>query len=342
MEREGGTGESGAADVVDSGEAESWARLAQEDAAADGETIEAEESEQPAEKAEAEAEKPEGEAEEDEKADDKAAAEKAKLPAEEIEKRYRNLQGALNEERQNRKAMADTIANMKAVIRQMLDQSPAKQPAAAEPEVPDVNENPVGFFMAKLAEQQKVIEELRTGSQQTRQQIEQRQHEEQFWSRVQHSEVEARKSISDYDAAVEHLEKGRIAELELLLPDDSEVAQQAAQEAGFKTVAQLRVATLNQDRTSIAAQAMRSGRSPAEVYYQLAKQRGYAPKPAKSQMSAVEATRAGQAAAKTLSAGRGEANSGALSIKDLADLYITDPERADREFKRARERGLIG
>lgn len=326
----------------DAAEQALWDRLVQDHGDdAGGQEPEGDEPETVADDKPAETE-PEAEASEPE-ADDKASDAKAKLPAEEIEKRYRNLQGALGEERAERKKMAETVANMKTVIRHMLDQGATPKPAAqAEaPKVPDVHEDPVGFFMHKIAEQERVIEELRNGTKTATEQVQRQQQEQQFWGLVERSEVEARQRVTDYDDAVRHLEMGRIAELEVMLPDDSPEAQQAAAEAGFRTVADLRAHTLNMDRIAVAQQALRMKRSPAALYYELAHKRGYQPKQAASKVTPVQATKAGQAASKTLSAGRGETN-GAMTLDDLADLYLTDPDRADKEFRRAKERGLLG
>lgn len=280
-------------------------------------------------------------AEEPEKAEPEAD-QKAKLPAEEIEKRYRNLQGALSEERAERKKMAESLANMRTVIRNMIDQGAgSSQPRSEPPKVPDVNEDPIGFFTHKLAEQERVIEELRNGTRATTEQVQRQQAEHRFWTVVERSEIEARNQFHDYDEAVKHLEQGRVTELEILLPDESPAAQQAAAQSGFQSVAELRAHTLDMDRIAVAQQALHMNRSPAALYYELAHKRGYQARQAAPKVTPVQATKAGQAASKTLSAGRGE-SSGALSVTDLADLYLTDPDRADREFKRARERGLLG
>lgn len=292
-------------------------------------------------KAVPEAEKPEPEAA---KEPEKAEKPADKLPYEELEKRHKHLNGALAEERATRKQLAERAQQMETLLRAIAAERQARaQPQHEQPKVPDINEDPVGFFQHKIAEQERVIEELRTGTKQTREQIEAENATRQFWGEVQRSEVEARKAIPDYDDAVSWLEAARIKEIARMLPDTPQ-AQRLAQQRGYETVEEMRIATLNHDRQSIAAQAFRVGRSPAELYYEIAQDRGWQgkPKPVETAKAAVAATKAGQAAAKTISGGAAGRSADDMSLDDLADLYLDDPGKADKIFKRMKEKGLLG
>lgn len=291
---------------------------------------------------ETEAEKPEPEPE---KEPEKAEKQPDKLPYEELEKRHKQLNGALAEERATRKQLAEQKQQMETLLRAIAAERQARaQPQQPEaPKIPDINEDPVGFFQHKIAEQERIIEELRNGTKQTREQIEAENAQRQFWGEVQRSEVEARQKLPDYDDAVTWLEAARVKEIARMLPDTPQ-AQRLAEQRGFATVEDMRTAMLNHDRQSIAAQAFRVGRSPAEMYYEIAQDRGWQgkPKPVETAKAAIAATKAGQAAAKTITGGAAGRSADDMSLDDLAELYIDDPVKADKIFKRMKEKGLLG
>lgn len=265
-----------------------------------------------------------------------------RITYEELEKRHKNLNGALAEERALRKQMGERVANMQALYERMQSQTRNDQQPQT-PQTPDINEDPIGYFQAKVTALESQLAEKDKAIGQTREQFEAEQQRRQFWGAVQRAENEFKARMPDYDDATTHLEAARIRELEIMFPDDSEQAYAIAQQAGLRTPADLRIATLNQDRTSVARQAFQLGMNPAELYYKLALQRGFQPKGAQAKVTPVQAARAGQAAAKSLSSGSGGTGSnGAMTAEDLADLYMTDPDRADREFARMKSAGLLG
>lgn len=322
-------------------EAALWAQL--ESDVADKPEVD-DEVEETAAKVAPEAEKPESEPE---KEPEKAEKQPDKLPYEELEKRHRQLNGALAEERATRKALAEQKQQMETLLRAIAAERQARaQPQQAEqPKIPDINEDPVGFFQHKIAEQERIIEELRTGTKQTREQIEAENAQRQFWGEVQRSEHEARQKLPDYDDAVTWLEANRVKEIARMLPDTPQ-AQRLAEQRGFATVEDMRAAMLNHDRQQVAVQALRVGRSPAEMYYEIAQDRGWSAKPkvapVEAAKAAVAATKAGQAASKTIAGGAAGRSADDMSLDDLAELYIDDPVKADKIFKRMKEKGLLG
>ncbi|SDP41559.1 hypothetical protein SAMN04488061_2911 [Filomicrobium insigne] len=126
--------------------------------------------------------------------------------------------------------------------------------------IPDVAEDPIGHFQAKF------------------QALENQQQQQQFWGTVIESEKAIRETTPDYDDACQHLESSRVRELERSLPDDDARSWVAARQAGFNTPADLRRAQLDQDRVGVAQLAIQRGMSPAQLYYELAADRGYQPK----------------------------------------------------------------
>ena len=288
-------------------------------------------------------EQPDGNAGKSEQPQPESDAKKA-IPPEEIERRYRNLQGALSEERESAKALRHRLQNMESVIRTVLEKSVDQgQRQDAAPKIPDRNEDPIGYFEHKIAELERANAELRDGTSRTQEAMTRQAAQRQFWDAVGRDEQMFREQVKDYDDAVGWLEQHRMKELELMLPDNHPAAIQAAHEGGYESVAQLRMAALNHDRINVAQQAFQTRRNPAELYYSLAKARGFqgrAPAP-QAANGAIGATKAGQAAARTLSSGRGSSD-GTLTVTDLAQLYLEDPDRADKEFARAKAKGLLG
>jgi hypothetical protein len=171
------------------------------------------------------------------------------------------------------------------------------QPAPAQqmPRVRDAESDPVGHFQDRMT----LLEANATGH--------------SFIEHVKQSEQQAREEIGDdYDRACEHLEKARYAEIERAYPDNQQTAAMA-RSMGYRSPQDLRVAMLNNDRIMVAQHAMRMGRSPAGLYYEIALQRGY-------------------------KSDRGLSKS---EQKRMLELYEQDPEAFDREWDRAARAGRL-
>jgi hypothetical protein len=133
-------------------------------------------------------------------------------------------------------------------------------PQRQEPPIPDVEEDPIAHYNARLAK------------------IEDHGARHNFWDGIRNAEANARNELGeDYDEACQHLEAGRIAELQQQFPDNSRQAHLLAHSYGLPDAAHLRAAILNRDRMVIADHAVRNGIDPAAAYYQFAQERGYRP-----------------------------------------------------------------
>jgi hypothetical protein len=294
----------------------------------------------------------EGEAEAEAEAEGETEAEGEEGEAEpertpdQMKAHIRNLNGALREARERERYHQDQSRRVLEAFRNRgADPQARQQPKGPEPvKLPDINEDPLGHLIGRIEQQQKIIEQLARGGQQTRQEILQQRQENQFWDHVQASEQAFVKEKPDYWAACEHLEKARRVELEMMYPSKSQQVQQYAQQQGM-TVKQLHEAMLARDRLNVAEAAVHQGMNPAKYYYDLALTRGYKSnvQPLKPNgKEVIQAQKRGVKAAKTISgsgAGRGDDE---MSAADLADLYLEDPDKADRIFDQMARKGQLG
>jgi hypothetical protein len=164
-------------------------------------------------------------------------------------------QGALHAERERRKAaeaetakfreQLDAIAAMRA---QVASRAPAPLPPEDDP--------------AQIAHLRQRLEQMEQGqtriTQERDNQALDQAEQRQLQAAIASSEVEFRTAQPDYDAAVQYVIEARARELQLHGLNPVEVQQAVAEEA--------------QD---IVRSAIRQGRSPAEMAYQIAQSRGY-------------------------------------------------------------------
>jgi hypothetical protein len=266
---------------------------------------------------------------------------------------HENVQKALRQARENERQVREQLTGITGLIENLRQQrqQPKDDKPADEPKIPSKEEDPVGYFEAVIAQQAKQIEDLVKGTTTTQEALQQDQQTRSFWNAVIQSETEIRKTAPDYDEATAHLEQGRVAELKAIYADDNPQAMALARQYGLSSVGELRNAVLNQDRIAVAQQAFSLGMSPAQLYYNLAKQRGYQPKALNGQangdaqkvaQAAIDAARKGQRAAKSIGGGTGGGPDNPLSIADLTELYSEDPEAFDKKWDEMARKGLLG
>ena len=331
------------APVID--DSKQWQALAEE-LETDKTAFEAEAPDAPAE-AETKPAEPEPEAET-----------KPPLSYEQLQDNYKNAQGAFKSEREARRRAEESLTNVNKLIddlRTARQQRQAPQPEQEPVKLPDVNEDPIGHFQAKVAMLEQALQHTYQGANQTAAQIHAERQEQQFWNHVQEAEAAYRKTtptvtledgreVSDYDAACEHLKSHRVNELAALYPDDSPVAQQEARQYGLPSVGHLRASILQQDAIAIANRAYQLGVSPAQLYYDAAKNRGYTRPQANGKAKTNGAITAQQRAVKaslSISGGEGRKSANDVSLNDLAELFIDDPEEADKQWARMQRAGKL-
>lgn len=209
------------------------------------------------------------------------------LPPEEIEKRWRQTQGALR----------STRGELQALRRQLTELQSKGAPASQQEDTPpDPVEDPIGAlewqqrqFLAQQAAQREQSEQ-QARSQETQTLVED----------INRDEAAFAATAPDYADAISFLKDSRRNELIELGASEDDVDQIVAQEfvAGV-------------------LEARKQGLSPARVAYKLAKDRGYAkaePKPAADKLEGIAA---GMAASRTLTAngGKSEAAGGSIEAK---------------------------
>lgn len=252
--------------------------------------------------------------------------------------------GAFHQERERRKAVERErdeariqYARMEERLKVLTEgakPAAAAAQAAPEPETPpDPNEDIFGY--AKYLEKQ--IQDIRTGqTQMTEAQKAEREAQAQEAQRGEvinfyRSDIQRVMAAQpELEQAYEHLFQGRIAELKVYGMSEADA-----------------VKAVRDDEFGLVQAAIAAGQSPAERILQLAKVRGFAPKPAEAAAAPAEspAEKAarisrGQAASKSLSAAGG-APAGELTLEMLAGMSEADFDKVSAQNP-ARVRALMG
>lgn len=193
---------------------------------------------------------PEREPAEEPKAEE--APKREPLAPEELDKRYRQAQAALREERQKRREAEERAAKAQPA------QSEADELMEAIAALRDDDEDPIEDI-ATVKKALKIFRERQEAERtQEVQSREQQSAFQRFSSHVTDSEAEFREENPDYDDAQTYFKKTLRAELEGLGLDGEELDQEFTRQV-----------------LGVAQKAIEKGKSPAEVVYNVAKLRGY-------------------------------------------------------------------
>lgn len=143
-----------------------------------------------------------------------------------------------------------------AALQARLDELTKPKP----PPAPDRNIDPLGALEHQIAEQTRLLAELRTKAEADAQARAEREAQAEFASHIRKMRTDFIKDTPDYDAAYKHLRDTRLEELALFGLDVRAAEQQLAQE-----------------EFALAASEVRKGHNPIKTIYDLARKRGYAP-----------------------------------------------------------------
>lgn len=216
---------------------------------------------------------------------------------------------ALQAERQKRQQIEQEAQQLRAQIEAYQRmQAPAKP---AEPAAPSFDEDPVGALAYQNQALSRQLEEVTTWRQQQEQAAQQQQVVQNLVQQTAQSAREFRAQQPDYDQAFQFLTEQRDKQLAALIPDPAQREQAMFMEA-----------------LQLSVQALQAGVSPAQRYYEIAKQWGYAaaapaaPSPPPEESPAVKAIRKGMKQQSSVS-GAGSTPPGELTPEQM--LAIRDP-----------------
>lgn len=183
----------------------------------------------------------------------------AEKSPDELRAQIDNLNRALREARHEHRS---NMENFKAEFQKFREGITAKD----APKPPDPQEDPLGhqqFRLKELDKQQEVVLNRMQG-------LEQQHQLQQAVTHVTNLENQFRQAKPDYDAAFKHLMDAKTQELAVFgINDPAVVAQE-----------------INRGAMNISMIALRNGKNPAEIIYDLARQAGYAPpKPAETSLA---------------------------------------------------------
>jgi hypothetical protein len=146
------------------------------------------------------------------------------------------------------------LADLQAQQRQ------AQKPPVVEPPAPDPTVDPLGAVMHNLTTLQKQIESLKQSQAQTLEQQENQRAFTAFQGQVRELRDNFVKTAPDFPEAYNYLRETRAADLKAMGLNDSQVAE-----------------TLFREEITLAQNAIRNARNPAEVAYETAKRHGWKP-----------------------------------------------------------------
>jgi ATPase subunit of ABC transporter with duplicated ATPase domains len=172
-----------------------------------------------------------------------------------------------------------------------------------EPEV-TYEDNPAEYLRQQTEKLQQETEAQRQRQQQQEAMAQQQASYRDFYAKVTSQEQQFAQQATDYYDAVQHLREARAQEYTA---------------AGY--VPEQVQAIITQEAHSVAANALRNGRNPAEAFYELAKLRGWAtktPEPPSEDVQRLETVKRGVASNQTLGAS-GE-TTGRLTLAQLSEM----------------------
>lgn len=206
------------------------------------------------------------------------------------------------------------VGALEANIEQL--KQPPKQP---EPAAPDPTVDPLGAMMHQLESVNKQVAALQSALKQQQDQQTQLSNFQNFRNQVNSLRDEFVKTHSDFGDAYNHLRDGRIADLKAYGLTNDKIQQ-----------------VIFQEEAALAESAIKLGRNPAEVVYEMAKRHGYTPKSttASTTPASTDAKLNGiqqaQSAAKTLPSTPNVEEVSVASLKDASDDELNKIVQSDK------------
>lgn len=275
---------------------------------------------------------------------------KPPLSQEELATRYKNLQGALAESRGETKALKDSFETTQRQFQALQEFLKSQRaPQQAQPQTP---EDAAREFLGGMVERQNKIDQ---STQDLQKALNEQREQQQLGQYVQVHEQQFAAQTPDYMQALAHLQTARDAELRIFMPDDQPEAWANAKKAGFSSPAEYRASAMRSEAMQIARHARANNVNPAELFYNLAKTRGYAgvsapvatqQQPAivqQAQPNPLDGIKKGMEAAQSLTGGGVSKPAGnEMTQEDLAELFLSDPDKAEKTWAEMKAKGLLG
>ena len=248
----------------------------------------------------------------------------------EMEKQARDLNAQLSQQREERARIDERL---QLIMQAQQQQRVQQQQVEGQQQVPNPEEDPFGYM--RYLEQQ-----IASLSQQTSGVSEQFQRQDEYASVKSAFQADANaftQKQPDFINAYQHLIRARDRELQRL----------------GRVNPQERAQIINQEELMIVGEALRNGKSAAELMYELAKDRGYqlaqaapqepaqAPAQRPSAVAQVAAIQKGAAASKSLGSAAGGSNQ-PLTAELLASMSESEFEAIYAKMSREQRREYFG
>lgn len=233
-----------------------------------------------------------------------------------------NLNAALREEREKRKAESERAKRLEDTFQRVLEMQNKAAPKQTEPEekpLPDPEADLGGFLYEKLARMEKEISKYQQSSQQEEVVRQQYQAEQRMLDEYKMQAARFAQTTPDFNQAYNALVSDRIAELETMGFPGAQAAQMAYNE-----------------EMMIVGQALNEGVNPAERIYSVAKRRGLVGKQQAAGSTNSEQVLKAASRANALNGARGESPRGQMSLEQLAE--IDDPVEFEKQWNKLMRR----
>lgn len=212
------------------------------------------------------------------------------------------------------------------LLKQQLTDLQAKFTKATEAPAPDEATDPLGFLAHQMKSIQAKMDAMQAGTQQTQQQTAEQQQFSQFIGKVNDQVAQFKTTHADYDAAYRHLVETRTADY-----TDRGLSLEAAREA------------VGKEEMDIAAQALKTGRNPAEVAYGMAKRYGYvAPKPVVVPENKLETIKKGLETGKEVEREAHTERVTEANLREASDKELDRMVQEDWEGMFGKRKGIFG
>ncbi len=246
-----------------------------------------------------------------------------------------DLGKALREERERRRASDERAERLERTFQEAMKrlpqtapqqgQTPPAQQQKPPAQIPDFNQDPIGYLQAMNQQLAQQLSEIRGHTQQQQQVSQQQQQYNQFVDTYRAAVTSYSRTTPDFGEAYNWLAQNATEEIKARYAgiSDQEVQQ-----------------ILNSEEERIVAHAFKTGRNPAEAVYNFAKARGFKKDPPVPPENKLARLAAGQKAASSLSGGKNAPNGqDNLTLEHLASL---SGDEFDKAWAIMERKGMLG